>query len=114
MFKKVFINKYLVFIPTLILMGFFACMLHIGPEVHHQADSHAQHDTKQAACVDHQVSASLSHKDHGDSIQVAILPETSIQSALVSNVDFTYSSWTKLHSPPTKTAIYIKNNTFLI
>lgn len=115
MFKRnVPIKKYFAVTSMFILMGFFACVVHIVPQSHHVTDSHAEHDTNQVACVDHQVSSSLSHRDRSDSIQIAILPQTNIQPTLVSNLGITYSDWVKLYPPPNKTALYIKNNTFLI
>ncbi len=114
MLKKFKSLKVFSVLPVLVLLGFLACVVHIVPQVDHAVDSQTEHNTTQVACVDHQVSVSSSHKDHSDSIQVAILPQTSIQPVFASNVEFIYSSWNKLYSPPNKTALYIKNNTFLI
>ncbi len=101
-------------IPILVLLGFFACAVHIVPQSGHGTTPNAEHDTNQVSCVDHQVTNSLSSRDNSDLIQVAILPETSIQPVLTSNGNFTYPSWTNFYPPPNKTALYIKNNTFLI
>ncbi len=111
MLKKLNLFK---LVSIFVIVGFLACVVHIVPQSVHGTISNTEHDTNQVSCIDHQVTNLLSHRDNSGLIQVAILPETSIQPILTTNIDFTYSSWTRLYSPPNKTLIYIKNNTFLI
>jgi len=111
MFKTLSIFK---LIPIFVLLGFFACVIHIVPQSGHGTTPNSEHDTNQVSCVDHQVTNSLSHRDNSDLIQIAILPETSIEPILISKGNLTYSSWSNLYPPPNKTTLYIKNNTFLI
>ena len=101
-------------LPLLVLMGFFACVVHITPQSHHITDSHIEHSTDLALCVDHQGSASLSQRDSNQVLQVAILTPLSMKSLLVLNTDFISSPVVKLYPPPNKTSLYIKNNTFMI
>ncbi len=114
MLKKFKSLKVFLIIPALVLLGFFACVVHILPQPHHVTDSHAEHNTNQVSCVDHQGVVYLSHKDHSEFIQVALLPNTRIEPIFVTNIDFNYSNWTEIYSPPNKTPLYLKHNTFLI
>ena len=102
-------------ISALLLIGIFACVVHIIPQSHHTADSHAEPETNHVTCVDHEETVYFSHKDQGElGQQVAIVPSTSIESMFVSNIDFIYLNTIELYSPPNKTPLYIKNNTFVI
>jgi hypothetical protein len=101
-------------LPVFVLLGFFACVVHIVPQSNHIVNSRADHGTTQVACVDHQVSLSSSQKDHSNLFQIAILPNTNIVPELFSSNLSVYTPDTYLYAPPNKTALYIKNNTFLI
>ena len=103
-------SKYFALISSFILLGFFVSILHLSPEIHHQGDSHAEHQVLVDG-VDHQPSLIPTHSNI---IQIAILPQTNLIPELTANINSVFISHTDLYAPPNKIPLYIKNNTFLI
>lgn len=115
MLKNAILSRISKIIPVLILLGVFACVLHITPQVSHNlSDSHSEESAAQVTCVDHQVSGLCPTKDHVTAMFVATLPPhftVSTQNLFLAHVSY-YD--TGQYSPRTKEHLYIKNNAFLI
>lgn len=97
------------------MLGFFACILHVSPDVfHHETDHHADAYTH-VVCIDHQASVTVSVKDHESISETATVPSNTVpEIASPIYVGFVSYSESAENGPPNKIALYIKNNTFLI
>lgn len=113
--RKIPIKKYFALTSMLVLMGFFACVLHITPQsLHHVVDTHAEHSNNQVVCVDHQVSTLSCSKDQGNVLLVATIPPSRIEIVPITSAAVISDNYIASYDPPNKIPLYIKNNILLI
>ncbi len=113
--RKIPSKKYFALTSMLVLVGFFACTLHINPRsLYGIIEANTEYSNNQVVCVDHQGAIySCSREQEYIMLVTTILPSI-IEITSLTPIVTIFDSYTILYDPPDKIPRYIKNNTFLI
>jgi hypothetical protein len=108
--KNLKLKKLTTLVFSFALLGFFACVFHITPNLDH----HNNDNSTKIACVDHQISIS-SHKDHTLDLAFIDVPPLNLSVILLPLLEGERTGNLKsFDSPPDKIALYIKHETLLL